>query len=552
MLNLRQELQTLYPTKPNLADEIEALLGQSTSRNASTRAFSEKDIVLILYPDHIAENGKPSLETLSTFLDTYVKDAVNTIHLLPFYPSGGDGGFAVADYENVDPKYGMWKHITHLAKKYRIMVDFVANHTATTHKWFVEFLNGNKKYQDYFLWFDKQVDTSWAYRTRTSPLLTPFEKKDGSRVWVWTGFSPLQADLNYQNPDVFLDMTKILIHYLNMGASLIRIDAAGYLWKQIGTSSVHMPQTHTILAIWRAIMAEMKPNVYLITETNVPNNINVQYFGKTIPEAHIVYNFGLSPLLLYTFMQKDTTVLNDWTKTLHTPRTDTTYFSITQTHDGVNVRSVDGVLSTEQITHLAQRTKQVGGGINSRLLPDRTTEPYELDVVYKSFLGSSEALLASQAIALCMSGVPGVYFNSLIGGENWEQGVEKNHEKRAINRRKYTLEEITACLEKKENTIHEYLHMLSVRAQEPLFAPHIQQTILSVGPKVFGLQRMSGKEKLLALTNISDTLKSIDITKLLNTIKEATDILANRTYRFELNPIIFLKPYQSVWIKMQE
>src|SRR3989338_3664444 len=326
MLNLRQELQTLYPTKPTLADEVEALLKQNTSKSEPTRTFSEKDIVLILYPDHISEKGKPSLETLSTFLDTYIKDAVNTIHLLPFYPSFGDGGFAIADYATVDPKYGMWEHITKLAKKYRIMVDFVANHTATTHKWFFEFLNGNKRYQDYFLWFDKPVDTSWAYRTRTSPLLTPFEKKDGSRVWVWTGFSPIQADLNYQNPDVFLDMTKILIHYLNMGASLIRIDAAGYLWKQVGTPSVHMPQTHTILAIWRAIMAEMKPNAYLITETNVPNNINVQYFGKTAPEAHIVYNFGLSPLLLYTFMEKDSTVLTNWAGKLHTPRTDTTYF----------------------------------------------------------------------------------------------------------------------------------------------------------------------------------------------------------------------------------
>ena len=549
MLHLKNKLQELYPTRPNIVEEVEELMKKATRDTKKSRPFNAKDITLITYPDHVSETGKPSLETLSHFLDVHIQNTVNTVHLLPFHPSGGDGGFAVEDYDSVDPRFGTWNDIELLSKKYRIMVDFVANHTAITHTWFKEFLNGNEHYKNFYLWFDKPMDTSWAYRTRTNPLLTPFEKKDGSRVWVWTGFSPLQADLNYQNPEVFLAMTKILTGYLKHGISCLRIDAAGYLWKQVGTPSVHMQQTHTILAIWREIMAQVEPEAYLITETNVPNNINVQYFGKTIPEAHMVYNFGLSPLLLYTLMKKDSTALTNWAQTLHTPREDTTYFTITQTHDGVNVRSIEGVLSPDTISELAKRAIEVGGGINSRLLPDGTTEPYELDVVYKSFLGSSAALLATQAIALCMQGVPGIYFNSMIGAANWEEGVKKSHEKRSINRRKYALDEINAFLQTRDSCLQEYKHMLTVRSQEELFAPKVPQKILSVGPKVFGLQKISDKTTLVTLTNVTDTLVSIDVSALLKKAHEATDILTDRSYRLTLNPIVFLRPYQSVWLR---
>jgi len=549
MLNVKKELEALYPTRLSLTEEIDGLVKKNAQTTKRVRPFNIKDIALIIYPDHIYEAGKPSLESLSQFLDTNIQHTVNTIHILPFHPSGGDGGFAVEDYDTIDPHFGTWENIAHLSKKYRIMADFVANHTAITHTWFKEFLNGNERYKDYYLWFEKPMDTSWAYRTRTTPLLTPFEKKDGSRVWVWTNFSPQQADLNYQNPEVFLAMTKILIGYLAHGISCVRIDAAGYLWKQVGTPSVHMQQTHTILAIWREIMARINPEAYLITETNVPNNINVQYFGKTNPEAHMVYNFGLSPLLLYTFMKKDSTLLTNWVRTLHTPRDDTTYFTITQTHDGVNVRSIDGVLSAHAIAELAQLTMKTGGGINSRLLPDGTTEPYELNVVYKSFLGSNEALLATQAIALSMQGVTGIYFNSMIGAENWEEGVKKSNEKRSINRRKYTFDEINSFLNTKESCLNDYKHMLSVRTQEQLFSPQVLQKVLSVGPKVFGLQRISDKKTLIALTNISNTLVSIDASVLLKETDEATDLLTNRTYRLQLNPIVFLRPYQSVWLK---
>ncbi|MCR4328974.1 MAG: alpha-amylase family glycosyl hydrolase [Candidatus Roizmanbacteria bacterium] len=549
MLNIKNDLETLYPTKPSLAEEIDELVEKNIQTIKHTRPFTAKDSALIVYPDHIYEVGKPSLESLTQFLDTNIQDTVNTIHLLPFHLSGGDGGFAVEDYDSIDPRFGTWNDIELLSKKYRIMADFVANHTAITHTWFKEFLNGNERYKDYYLWFEKPMDTSWAYRTRTNPLLTPFEKKDGSRIWVWTNFSPLQADLNYQNPEVFLAMTKILIGYLTHRISLLRIDAAGYLWKQVGTPSVHMKQTHTILAIWREIMAQINPEAYLITETNVPNNINVQYFGKTVPEAHMVYNFGLSPLLLHTFMKKDSTLLTNWVQTLHTPRDDTTYFTITQTHDGVNVRSIEGVLTVDDIAKLAQCSIEVGGGINSRLLPNGTTEPYELNVVYKSFLGSNEALLATQAISLCIEGVPGIYFNSMIGAKNWEEGVKKSNEKRSINRRKYTLNEINAFLQTEESCLQEYKHMVTVRSQEELFAPKVPQKILSVGPKVFGLQRISGKKALYALTNISDTLISIDVSTLFKNVHETTDLLTNRLYRLTLNPIVFLRPYQSVWLK---
>src|SRR5690606_27187089 len=141
------------------------------------------------------------------------------------------------------------------------------------------------------------TDLRGVTRPRTTPLLTPFEPPSGVRH-VWTTFSADQLDLNYADPDLLLEMTDVLLLYVERGAQLIRLDAIGYLWKEVGTSCIHLPQTHRVVQLWRSVLDAVAPGVLLVTETNVPHRDNISYFGDGTNEAQMVYQFPLAPLTL--------------------------------------------------------------------------------------------------------------------------------------------------------------------------------------------------------------------------------------------------------------
>src|SRR5690606_35016656 len=105
-----------------------------------------------------------------------------------------------------------------------------------------------------------------------------------------------QVDLNFKNPAVLLATTRALLFYVEHGAKFIRLDAIAYLWKEIGTPCIHLPQTHQVIQLMRAVLDEVAPDVRLITETNVPHPDNISYFGAGTNEAQLVYNFALPPL----------------------------------------------------------------------------------------------------------------------------------------------------------------------------------------------------------------------------------------------------------------
>jgi len=158
--------------------------------------FTEKDVILITYGDLIRDPNKKPLETLEEFCSTYLKGTINTLHILPFFPYSSDRGFAVMDFEQVDPTLGTWDDILRLKKNFRLMFDGVFNHVSSKSRWFQEFLNQNPDYEDFFIVFSTKDQLSEDHlriivRPRTSEVLTPFRTLNGER-WVWTTFSPDQ------------------------------------------------------------------------------------------------------------------------------------------------------------------------------------------------------------------------------------------------------------------------------------------------------------------------------------------------------------------------
>ena len=211
-------------------------------------SLSERDALLITYADQVREPGQSHLKTLADFCKAHLAGVVSGIHILPFYPSSSDDGFSVKDYRAVDPALGDWTDIEMLGGSFRLMFDGVINHASVQGPWFQAFLRDQKPYRDYFLTVAGAPGLSLVTRPRTLPLLTEFQTAAGKRR-VWTTFSADQADLDYHNPDVLLEILDILLMYAEHGAQFIRLDAIAYLWKEIGTTCINLPQTHVVLRL---------------------------------------------------------------------------------------------------------------------------------------------------------------------------------------------------------------------------------------------------------------------------------------------------------------
>ena len=262
--------------------------------------LTEHDSILITYGDQVQSSDEKPLQTLSEFCKKYLTNVVSGIHILPFYPWTSDDGFSVVDYRKVDSNLGDWQDISSMQNHFRLMFDGVINHISAHSEWFKGFLQDDPRYRDYFITVDGSPDLSQVVRPRTLPLLTTFSTPSGEKH-VWTTFSSDQIDLNFKNPEVLLEILDILLMYVERGATFIRLDAIAYLWKEIGTTCIHLPQTHHVIQFLRAALNEVAPHVHLITETNVPHADNISYFGDGTNEAQLVYNFALPPLTLHAF-----------------------------------------------------------------------------------------------------------------------------------------------------------------------------------------------------------------------------------------------------------
>jgi glycosidase len=485
--------------------------------------LSERSSIFITYGDQLQGPHHSHLETLAEFCESHLRGVVDTIHILPFFPWSSDDGFSVKDYRKVDPVLGDWKDIEKLGKPFRLMFDGVINHVSVQGEWFKKFLCGEMPYSDYFLTIEGNTDLSSVVRPRALPLITEFQTTTGLKR-VWTTFSTDQADLDFHNPDVLLDIFDILLMYAQKGAQFIRLDAIAYLWIEIGTSCIHLPQTHAIIQLLRLVLDEVTPHVQIVTETNVPHEDNISYFGNGENEAQVVYNFALPPLVLHTFNTGDASVLTKWASSLNLPSNRTTFLNFLASHDGIGLNPVRGLLTDTDIDRLVVNTLAHGGLISYKQNPDGTLSPYEMNINYFDALSnptSDEPLdfqvrrfMAAQAIMLSLRGIPGIYFHSLFGSRNWNEGVKKTRRNRTINRQKLDIEllenDLNDPLSLRSQVFTRYNQLLLRRSSSAAFHPHGGQKILDLGPDVFAVLRSSRdcKQKVLCLQNVTPRSKS--------------------------------------------
>jgi sucrose phosphorylase len=522
-VRIRRCLDELYPpdvaarTYRHLELEIEEFLARG--RHATRSAlFDETDVVLITYADQIREPGQTPLATLHEFLCAHMRGAISGVHVLPFHPYSSDDGFSVIDYRLVDPALGRWPDVGAIARDFRLMVDAVFNHVSVRGSWFNEWLAGHPSRRGFFHVVDPTVDLSAVTRPRTSPLLTPVLTPDGP-VHLWTTFSADQIDLNYANPQVLLASVQALLDFVECGAGIIRLDAVAFLWKQIGTSCVHLPQTHAIVRLWRAVLDAAAPGTLVLTETNVPHQENLSYFGDGTDEAHLVYQFALPPLILSAFHLADASTLREWAAGLRAPSDQTTFFNFLGSHDGIGVRPVEGILTGAEIEQLCALATAHGGGVSYRATPDGGLRPYELNTVYFDALTEAHSVesqdrqvdrfVCAHSVLLALAGIPAIYVHSLLGSRNWTEGVTATGRLRSINRQKLDRAELEAELADPSSLRYQVcsrlLDRIRVRIAEPAFHPNGPQAVVGVGDSLFTIQRTSpdGSSRVLCVHNLS-------------------------------------------------
>lgn len=535
-------------------------------KDGPTHSLSQQDIVLITYPNQISESSRLPLSTLANVCNTYLTGLINTIHILPFYPSSSDDGFSVIDYTKVDTAYGTWDDIAALGARFRLMFDAVINHISSKSEWFQGFLKDDPRYSDYFIVVDKQTNLSQVVRPRALPLLTEVTTSSGRRS-VWTTFSTDQIDLNYQNPTVLLEILDVVLFYISRSAEFIRLDAIAYLWKEIGTSCIHLPQTHAIVRLLRAIIDDLAPHVSLITETNVPHEENMTYFGDGSNEAHLIYNFALPPLVLHTIRSGSAVALTNWAMGLKLPTDKVTFFNFLASHDGIGLNPVRGILSIQEIDTMVNDTLACRGLVGYKDNPDGTKSPYELNINYFDALTvekDDEAdqmqikrFITAHAIMLALVGVPGIYFHSLFGSRGWPEGVRQNGQNRAINRQKLLLgtlmNELRDANRRRFKIFRSFSRMIEARRGEAAFDPHGQQVVLDCGEPFFVIIRLAARREddVLCIHNVTSQSQRLSLKQ-----KEASnwiscdllEIIGCENIRIDGQTGIALRPYQNLWL----
>lgn len=521
--------------------------------------LTEKDVILITYGDSIKKDEEKPLHTLHEFLNDHVKGIINTVHILPFFPYSSDDGFSVIDYKKVNPDLGNWEDIEKLSKDYNLMFDAVINHISKESEWFQEYLKGNPKYKDYFIEQEPVEELKYVTRPRALPLLHIYETKDGKKH-IWTTFSEDQIDLNYKSTDLFLEMVEILLFYAKKGAKLIRLDAIGYLWKEVGTSCIHLEQTHKMIQLFRDILDLTAKDIILITETNVPHKENISYFGDGYNEAQMVYNFSLPPLVLHSFLSKNAHYISHWANTLETPSDKTTFFNFLASHDGIGLMPAKGILKDEEIDYLVEHTLKNKGLVSYKSNPDGSKSPYELNINYFDALYEENEdmelnirkFVSAYAIASSLKGVPGIYIHSLLGSRNYYEGVKITGMNRTINREKLNYNQLEKEINDPNSLRYKIFNamknMLKIRTTHKVFNPKAKQKVLFLDDKVFSFIRELEDEKVLVLTNVSNEEINLELKNEFS--ENPVDLLSNKNIEVENNKLkIKLKPYETLWIK---
>ena len=522
--------------------------------------WSEKDVLLITYADSIIKKNQKNLITLSNFLTKYCKE-FTYVHILPFFPFSSDDGFAVEDYKKIKKEHGSWNDLNKITKSFKIMVDLVINHCSSRNRLFKNFLENKDPGKEFFISSQKKFPTSKKIvRPRSSDL----SKKvliNGKDNYVWCTFGHDQVDFNFKNPSVLIYFFEIIKFYLDQNIKALRLDAVAFLWEELGTRCINLPQTHNIIRLIRLIIDNFYNKTLIITETNIPSHENLTYFGNN-NEAHCIYNFSLAPLLIHAIISGNSFYLKKWSRGMPPAQENNSYLNFLSTHDGIGMRPVEGILPEMEVKKYFRFFKKQGGLFSYRTNKGKKSV-YEVNITLLEALKECyngkdkyifDRFVLAHTILFSMEGIPAIYIQNFLGSKNDNIKVKKTNSFRSINRKNWNYDSLTKIINNKSTINNKILNsiktLIVLRKKQIAFHPNATQFTLQLGDIFFGLWRQSidRSQSIFCISNLTNKKQKISLLDInLISTNSWFDLLTKKKIK-NIGDELFFKPYQTYWI----
>lgn len=426
----------------------------------------ENKCMLITYADSMGEN----LKDLEKVLDTYFSKAVGGLHILPFFPSSGDRGFAPMNYHSVEPAFGGWEDIGRLAERYYLMFDYMINHISAQSEYYRDFLEKKdaSEYRELFIRYkdfwengeptEEQVEAIYKRKPRAPYVDAHFA--DGTAEKVWCTFDEEQIDINCKAETAKKFIRDNLTGLCEHGAALIRLDAFAYATKKAGTSCFFIePEVWELLEECADIV---KPyGVALLPEIHEHYTMQT----KIAEKDYYVYDFALPMLLINAIYYGRTEYLKHWLTIC--PRKQ---FTTLDTHDGIGVVDVKDLLPEKEIERTREDIFQYGANVKKiyNTAAYNNLDIYQINCSYYSALGDDDdSYLLARAVQFFAPGIPQVYYVGMLAGKNDLKLLEETKVGRNINRHYYTTEEIAEEVERP--VVQKLLALMEFRNTHPAF-----------------------------------------------------------------------------------
>lgn len=465
----------------------------------------ENKVMLITYSDSMGNN----LKDLNMVLDKYFAKAIGGVHVLPFFPSSGDRGFAPVDYHKVEEAFGDWSDIERLAEKYYLMFDYMINHISAQSEYYKDFLQkkDESKYKDLFIRYkdfwengeptEEEVDAIYKRKPRAPYVDANFA--DGTTEKVWCTFDEEQIDINCKTETAKEFIKDNLTWLCTHGAALVRLDAFAYATKKAGTSCFFIePDVWEFLNECNDIIA--KYGVELLPE--IHEHYTMQ--KKIEEQDYYVYDFALPMLLINALYYGKTEYLKNWLEIC--PRKQ---FTTLDTHDGIGVVDVKDLLPNEEIERTKEDIFKYGANVKKiyNTAAYNNLDIYQVNCSYYSALGDDDnAYLLARAVQFFAPGIPQVYYVGLLAGKNDLKLLEETKVGRNINRHYYNLDEIDQ--EVKRPVVQSLLRLMEFRNTHKAFDGEFH--LLASNENEVIIERINGIHK--AVLKADFTTKKFTIT----------------------------------------
>lgn len=401
----------------------------------------KNEVMLITYADSLGKNMKE----LNQVLMKHLQGVIGGIHLLPFFPSTGDRGFAPSDYTVVDSTLGTWEEVEKLGENYYLMFDFMINHISRESIYFQDFKqNGlQSKYRDMFILISEffpenrptQEDIDLIYKRKEKAPFQEVTFPDGNKEEVWNTFGEEQIDLDVTKEIVKEFIRETIKDMASHGCSLIRLDAFAYAIKKLNTTGFFVePDIWSLLNEIRNEAA--KYQVELLPEIHEHYSIQMKISNRDF----FVYDFALPMVTLYSLYSGKVNRLAHWLKMSPMKQ-----FTTLDTHDGIGVVDARDLLTDEELAYTSEELYKVGANVKKTYSSANynNLDIYQINSTYYSALGDDDRnYLLARAIQIFAPGIPQVYYVGLLAGKNDIELLEATKEGRNINRHYYKSTEI--------------------------------------------------------------------------------------------------------------